>query len=83
MSYKSVSSYNNPGCPNSCAPPIYSKVVSSFGGNNNMPGSINTAAFRYSQLVGLAHRSRGSGTVMFVSNTNEALKCVQPPRNTF
>jgi hypothetical protein len=83
MSYNSISSYNNPGCPNSCAPPVYSKVTSSFGGNTNMPGSINTAAFRYSQLVGLAHRARGSGTVMIISNTNEALKNINPPRNTF
>jgi len=83
MSYNSINSYNNPGCANSCAPPIYSKVVSSFGGNTNMPGSINTAAFRYSQLVSLPHRARGSGTVIITTNTNEALKCVKPPKNTF
>jgi|688.fasta_scaffold1803564_1 hypothetical protein len=83
MSYKSVSSYNNPSCPNPCAPAVYSKVSSAFGGNNNMPGSMNTAAFRYAQLVSLAHRGRRSGTVVFVNNTNEALKVVQPPRNTF
>lgn len=79
----SYNSYNNPGCPNSCPPAVYSKVVSSFGGNNNMPGSINTAAFRYSQLVSLPFRSRGSGTVLIVKNTNEALKVIQPPKNTF
>jgi hypothetical protein len=83
MSYKSISSYNNPSCPNPCAPPVYSKATSSFGGNHNMPGSINTAAFRYAQLVSLPHRARGSGTVIFVNNTNEALKVVQPPRNKF
>ena len=83
MSYNSISSYNNPKCSHPCAPPVYSKVVSSFGGNTNMPGSINTAAFRYAQLVSLPHRARGSGTVQIVSNTNEALKCVQPPKNTF
>ena len=79
----SYNSYNNPACLNSCAPPIYSKVVSSFSGNTNMPGSINTAAFRYAQLVSLPFRSRGSGTVMIISNTNQSLKNVQPPRNTF
>ena len=82
MSYKSVNSYNNPNCVNSCAPQIYSKVAA-FGGNYNMPGSINTAAFRYAQLVSLPHRARGSGTVMIVSNTNESLKCIKPPKNTF
>jgi len=83
MSYNSVSSYNNPNCPNPCGPPVYSKINSSFSGNTNMPGSMNTAAFRYAQLVSLPHRSRGSGTVIIVNNTNEALKVVQPPRNTF
>jgi hypothetical protein len=48
-----------------------------------MPGSINTAAFRYAQLVSLPHRARGSGTVIIVNNTNAALKVVQPPRNKF
>ena len=76
-------SYNDPSCPIACALPIYSKANSSFSGNTNMPGSINTAAFRYAQLVSLPFRSRGSGKVMIISNTNQSLKNVQPPRNTF
>ena len=83
MSYKSVSSYNNPNCPNPCALPVYSKATSSFGGNHNMPGSINTAAFRYAQLVSLPHRARGSGTVIIINNTNADHNVVQPPRNKF
>lgn len=83
MSYNSANSYNNPNCPKPCASPVFSKVTSAFGGNYNMPGSMNTAAFRYAQLVSLPFRSRGSGTVLFINNTNEALKVVQPPRNTF
>jgi hypothetical protein len=82
-SYNSINSYNNPACKNPCAPPVFSKVVSSFGGNNNIPASMNTAAFRYAQLVSLPHRARGSGTVIIVSNTNESLKCIQGPKNKF
>ena len=48
-----------------------------------MPTYLSTKAFRYAQLVSLPHRARGSGTVVIIANTNEALKCVQPPRNTF
>jgi len=47
-----------------------------------MPTSLNTKAFRYSQLVSLPFRARGSGTVIFVNNTN-AKNAVNPPRNKF
>lgn len=83
MSYNSINSYNNPRCENACPPPIYSKAATSFGGNYNMPTYLSTKAFRYAQLVSLPFRARGSGTVVIIPNTNEALKCIQPPRNTF
>lgn len=83
MVYKTISSHNNPGCPNVCPLPVFSKNVASFGGNTNMPGSINSAANRYSQLVSLPFRSRGSGTVVIISNTNASFNYIKPPKNTF
>ena len=68
---------------NPCPPPIYSKPSTSFGGNTNMPTHLNTKAFRYSQLVSLPFRARGSGTVIFINNNNAINKNVQPPRNKF
>jgi len=67
---------------NPCPPPVYSKPSTSFGGNTNMPTYLSTKAFKYTQLVSLPWRARGSGTVVFISNT-AVNKCVQPPRNKF
>lgn len=67
---------------NTCPPPVYSKPSTSFSGNTNMPTSISTKAFRYSQLVSLPFRARGSGTVIIIDNPN-AKKFIPPPRNTF
>ncbi len=75
----------NTPCDNntsSCPPPVFGKPATSFSGNTNMPTSISTKAFRYSQLVSLPFRARGSGTVIRINNPN-ANKCVNPPKNTF
>jgi hypothetical protein len=72
-----------PVCNNYCPPPVYSKPVTSFNGNTNMPTYLSTKAFRYSQLVSLPFRSRGSGTVVFISNNNAINACVKPLRNKF
>jgi len=68
---------------NPCPPPVYAKPTTSFGGNTNMPTYLSTKAFRYSQLVSLPFRARGSGTVAFISNNKGINACVQPPRNKF
>ncbi len=68
---------------NPCPPPVFSKPVTSFNGNTNMPTYLSTKAFRYSQLVSLPFRARGSGTVAFISNNKGANAFIQPPRNKF
>jgi hypothetical protein len=74
----------NPICINHpCPPPIYSKPSTSFGGNTNMPTYLNTKAFRYSQLVSLPFRARGSGTVIIIPNNRVNNKNMYAPRNKF
>ena len=72
-----------PDICNPCPPPVFSKPSTSFGGNTNIPTSLNTKAFRYSQLVSLPFRARGSGTVIFIPSTTAENACVKPPRNKF
>ncbi len=81
--FNKPNSQNSPECPNPCPMPVYSKASTSFGGNTNIPTSISTKAFRYSQLVSLPFRARGSGRVEFVTNQNGVNQYFPPPRNTF
>jgi hypothetical protein len=73
--------HNNEIVCNQCPLPIFSKLNTSFGGNNNIQTTLNTKAARYSQLVSLPFRAQNSGSVVFISTTND--KCITPPKNTF
>ena len=67
-----------------CPPPAIPKPGISFGGNLNIPGHTETAAFKLAEMVKTSSTSRNAGQAKFYNaNTSRSSSNPPPPRNKF
>ena len=67
-----------------CPPPALPKQGISFGGNLNIPGHSETAAFKLAEIVKTSSTARNAGQTKFYNaNTSRSSSNPPPPRNNF
>ena len=75
-------STNNKLCV--CPLPAIPKPGISFGGNLNIPGHTETAAFKFAEMVKTSSTARNAGQTKFYNaNNSRSSSNPPPPRNKF